>query len=63
MDNSSKNLLKYIQINLQRSKHSTAQLNEYILNNNIDIIFAHEPYTIAGKVRGESGFKVVGGFV
>jgi ribonuclease HI len=50
--NNSENIINCLQINLQRSKHSTAHLAKYIEEKQIDIIFIQEPYVIKGKVCG-----------
>jgi hypothetical protein len=47
-----KNDIKCIQINLMRSKTSTAHLCQHIIDNNIDIALIQEPYTIRGTVSG-----------
>jgi hypothetical protein len=52
MDNNSDNNIKCIQINLQKSKTSTANLCKTIDDNNIDICVVQEPYVILGKVVG-----------
>jgi hypothetical protein len=52
MDNNSDNNIKCIQINLQKSKTSTANLCKTIDDNNIDICVVQEPYVIRGKVVG-----------
>jgi hypothetical protein len=44
--------IKCLQINLQRSHKSTANLINSINNNNIDIVLAQEPYVINNKVCG-----------
>jgi hypothetical protein len=46
------NSINCIQINLQRSKSSTAQLIKVIEDQSIDIILAQELYDIRGKVCG-----------
>ncbi len=38
--------IKCLQINLQRSKSATANLKQYIIDNNYDIVFIQEPYVI-----------------
>lgn len=48
------NFINCIQINLQRSKHSTAQLVKIIKEKHIDIVLVQEPYVIRGKVCGFS---------
>jgi len=52
MNSLNNNHINCLQINLQRSKSSTAQLNKVIEDQNFDIIFAQEPYVIRGKVCG-----------
>jgi hypothetical protein len=44
--------IKCIQINLQRSKKATGHLVQYILTEQIDVVFIQEPYVIKGKVCG-----------
>ncbi len=44
--------IKCLQINLQRSKSATANLKQYIIDNNYDIVFIQEPYVIKSKVSG-----------
>ncbi len=44
--------IKCLQINLQRSKAATAQLNKIIIERKYDIIFIQEPYVIKSKVCG-----------
>jgi ribonuclease HI len=46
------NKIKCLQINLQRSKASTAHLNQFIINNNYDIVLVQEPYIVKSKVCG-----------
>ncbi len=52
MDRQTNEVLNCVQINLQRSKNSTARLNKYIIDNKIDIVFIQEPYVIKNKVCG-----------
>jgi hypothetical protein len=44
--------IKCLQINLQHSRAATANLIKIVTDNEIDIIFIQEPYTILGKVFG-----------
>jgi len=44
--------IKCMQINLQHSKAATANLIKIATEDEIDIIFIQEPYTIQGKVIG-----------
>jgi hypothetical protein len=50
--NNSNSSINCIQINLQRSKTSTANLLKTIEEYNIDIVIAQEPHVINGKVIG-----------
>jgi hypothetical protein len=52
MDRQTNQVLNCVQINLQRSKNSTAILSKYIIDNKIDIVFIQEPYVIKNKVCG-----------
>jgi hypothetical protein len=52
MNNSNNGSINCIQINLQRSKTSTANLLKTIEEYNIDIVIAQEPHVINGKVIG-----------
>jgi len=45
-------LINCIQINLQRSKHSTTHLVKIIEEKHIDIVLVQEPYAVKGKVCG-----------
>jgi len=44
--------IKCLQINLQHSRAATANLTKIVTDDEIDIIFIQEPYTIQGKVIG-----------
>jgi hypothetical protein len=44
--------IKFLQINLQRSKTATAHLNRVITERKIDIVLVQEPYHIGNKVCG-----------
>ena len=44
--------IKCLQINLQHSRAATANLIKIVTEDEIDIIFIQEPYTIQGKVIG-----------
>jgi hypothetical protein len=52
MNNSNNSSINCTQINLQRSKTSTANLLKTIEEYNIDIVIAQEPHVINGKVIG-----------
>ena len=44
--------IKCLQINLQRSRAASANLTKIVTEDEIDIIFIQEPYTIQAKVIG-----------
>ena len=44
--------IKCLQINLQHSRAATANLTKIVTDDEIDIIFIQEPYTIQAKVIG-----------
>jgi len=46
------NTIKCLQINLQRGRTSTAHLNQFIIDNNYDVIFTQEPYVLKRNVCG-----------
>jgi hypothetical protein len=46
--------IKCIQVNLQHSRAATANLTKAVSEDETDIIFIQEPYTIQGKVIGIS---------
>jgi hypothetical protein len=54
------NIIKCLQINLQRSKSATSQLIKFIEEKHIDIVLAQEPYCIKQKVCGfPLNYKVI----
>jgi hypothetical protein len=44
--------IKCLQINLQRSRAATANLTKIFTDDEIDIIFIQDPYTVQAKVMG-----------
>ena len=50
--NDTQNTIKCVQINLQRSRAATANLMNYIAENNVDITCIQEPYTTQHRVTG-----------
>ena len=51
--------IKCLQLNLQHSRVATANLTQIILQNNIDVAFVQEPYTILNKAAGfHKGCKI-----
>lgn len=51
--------IKCVQLNLQHSKNATYNLTQIILQENIDIAFVQEPYSILNKVAGfPKSFKI-----
>jgi hypothetical protein len=54
-----KEIIKCVQLNVQHSRVATSNLTQIITNNNIDIAFVQEPYTIHNKVAGfPKGFRI-----
>lgn len=47
-----KNRLVVAQLNLQNSKLVTSQIRQTLLEQNIDILLAQEPYSVRGKIAG-----------
>ena len=50
--NDTQNTIKCVQINLQHSRAATANLMNYIAENNVDITCIQEPYTTQHRVTG-----------
>jgi hypothetical protein len=51
--------LKCLQVNLQHSRVATSNLTQIIIQYNVDIAFAQEPYTSHDNVTGfPKGFKI-----
>ena len=51
--------IKCMQLNLQHSRTATYNLTQIILQNNIDIAFLQEPYTVLNNVAGfPKSFKI-----
>ena len=51
--------IRCLQLNLQHSRSTTANMTQIILQNNVDVTFVQEPYTILNKVAVfPKGFKI-----